>query len=65
MAKITKALLYAEQVIDEIVAPGPGGDDLIIARPGMWVTYKEKDGEFEFVGFLTDDEFHDKWKRVG
>ena len=64
MPKITKTLLYAEQLPNDIEAPGPGGEDYVIARAGMWVTYKEKDQEFEFVGFLTDDDFHDKYRKV-
>lgn len=67
MPRIAKAnaLLQAEQVTQEIEAPGPGGIPITISRPGEWVTYLEtQDGELVFKGFLTDSEYREKFVRV-
>lgn len=66
MPRIVKnnAILHAELLEEPITAPGPGGEEIVIARPGMWATYTEEEDGFSFKGFLTAQEFLDKHKRI-
>lgn len=60
----SNAVLRAEQLTEQITAPGPDGIPVIIAREGMWVTYAEADEGLTFKGFITEDEFREKHRRV-
>jgi len=62
MPQIVKnnAVLQAERLDETIEAPGPHGEEIAIAAPGMWVLYQETEEGYAFKGFITDLEYREK-----
>ena len=57
-------VLLAEPIVERLVAPGPGGEPIEIARPGMWVCYAEGKDGLEFKGFLDEQEMREKHSAI-
>jgi hypothetical protein len=66
MPKIVRnnAILEAQRLEEEIRAPGPEGEEQVIARPGMWAVYAESEDGYTFKGFITDAEYREKHQVV-
>ncbi len=63
-----KAVLHAARLDEPLLAPGPGGEALVIGQPGEWAIYsldeEEDEPQFVFKGILTEREYREKHRLV-